>query len=131
MSAALLIARLEDATASGIIMESDAVALQSALGLEDEYDTDWKQCCWNALKGSLDSALALADQVLDDAGILRGPLNINICLAGSAQVVIDSNDPCDPVIAQCIAQTPALALCLALFSARPDATPTHEGDERG
>lgn len=59
-----LIARLEAAEATGIIMESEAVALQNAVGLEDSYDTDWKQCCWSALKGSLDAAIGLVEAAL-------------------------------------------------------------------
>ena len=66
---------------------------------------------------SLDAALALAERVLDQ----RGPININICLAGSAQVVIDSVGPCDPVMAQVVARTPALALCAALLRAQSEA----------
>lgn len=108
-----LIERLEAAHATGIIMESEAIALQSALGLEDAYDTDWKQCCWNALKGSLDAALALAEEALE----MRGPININVCLAGSAQAQIYPDDPCG-IHAQAVASTPALALCIAILRAK-------------
>lgn len=66
---------------------------------------------------SLDAALALAERVLDQ----RGPININICLAGSAQVVIDSVGPCGPVMAQVVARTPALALCAAILRAQSEA----------
>ena len=66
---------------------------------------------------SLDAALALAERVLDQ----RGPININICLAGSAQVIIDSVGPCDPRMAQVVARTPALALCAAVLSAQSEA----------
>ena len=66
---------------------------------------------------SLDAALALAERVLDE----RGPININICLAGSAQVVIDSVGACDPVMAQVVARTPALALCAAILHAQSEA----------
>lgn len=66
---------------------------------------------------SLDAALALAERVLDQ----RGPININICLAGSAQVVIDSVGPCDLVMAQVVARTPALALCAAILRAQSEA----------
>ncbi len=67
-----------------------------------------------AYSTSLDAALALASRVLDQ----RGPININICLAGSAQVVIDSVGPCNPVMAQVVASTPALALCAAILRAK-------------
>ena len=63
---------------------------------------------------SLNAALALAERVLDQ----RGPININICLAGSAQVVIDCVGPCDPIMAQVVASTPALAICAAILKAR-------------
>lgn len=65
---------------------------------------------------SLDAALALAARVIDE----RGPININICLAGSAQVVIDSLGPCDPVMAQVVARDPALALTIAILRVKRD-----------
>lgn len=65
---------------------------------------------------SLDAALALAARVIDE----RGPISINICLAGSAQVVIDSLGPCDPVMAQVVARDPALALTIAILRVKKD-----------
>ncbi|MET3837475.1 hypothetical protein ABIB58_002831 [Brevundimonas sp. UYEF29] len=112
-----LIEKLEGAVSTGIIFEREAVALQRALGLEDTPETDWKQCCWDALKGSIDSAMALANWTLEQ----RGPININICLAGSAQVVIDDVGPCDPAMAQVVAQNAALALIIALLRAQSEA----------
>lgn len=58
-----LIGKLERAFDTGIIMEREAVELRDALGLEDAYDSDWKQCCWNALKGSADAGQALANEL--------------------------------------------------------------------
>lgn len=62
---------------------------------------------------SLDAALALAERVIED----RGPININICLAGSAQVMIDHIDPCGFPLALAVAPAPALALCVAIMKA--------------
>ncbi|MFN4296747.1 MAG: hypothetical protein ACK4FB_07875 [Brevundimonas sp.] len=63
-------------------------------------------------QSSIDAAIALADRVLD----VRGPLNINICLAGSAQVQIHDMDPCGATH-QAVASTPALAVVIALLRA--------------
>lgn len=68
-----------------------------------------------ALQGSLDAALALAERVLED----RGPININVCIAGSAQAQIFPMDPCEPH-AQVVAATPAVALCAAILRAKAD-----------
>jgi len=65
---------------------------------------------------SLNEALAMAELALDQRG--RGPININICLAGSAQVVIDSAGPCDLPLAQVVASSAALAVCAAALQAR-------------
>lgn len=62
---------------------------------------------------SLDAALALAERALDQ----RGPININVCLAGSAQAQIYPTDPCGPHV-QALAPTPALALCIAISKAK-------------
>lgn len=62
---------------------------------------------------SLDAALALAERVLE----LRGPININVCLAGSAQAQIYPDDPCG-VHVQAVASSPALALCIAILKAK-------------
>ncbi|WP_303718049.1 hypothetical protein [Brevundimonas naejangsanensis] len=101
-----LIARLEAAHATGIIMESEAIALQSALGLEDAHDTDWKQCCWNALRGSVDAALALAERVL-----------------GNGPCVLHRNGPSEWGFTYvdddtAYAATPALSVCAAILRAK-------------
>lgn len=118
-----LIAKLEAAHATGIIMESEAIALQSALGLEDAYDTDWKQCCWNALKGSLDAALALAER------LGWRVYSIDMSIIGRASVMLQSLDDrpgTDPETGAYMigkdfsrgsARTPALALCAAILRA--------------
>ncbi|NBB64295.1 hypothetical protein GVN18_34090 [Pseudomonas sp. ODNR1LW] len=86
-----------EATDSPMGMSGDVVGLGY-----DKYST------------SIDAAMALADRVLGQ----RGPININICLAGSAQVVIEGIGPCNPVMAQVVARNPALALCAATLSAK-------------
>lgn len=65
---------------------------------------------------SLDAGLALADRVLD----LRGPIHVSICLAGSAQVVIDGIGACAPTLAQSVARRPALALSAAILRVKKD-----------
>lgn len=108
-----LIARLEAAYATGIMMESEAVALQTALGLEDTYDTDWKRCCWNALKGSLDAALAVLGEVLPawDWQLTRGADEMALaCIQHSRRV--SGPEVC--------AHTPALALVIAILRAKLD-----------
>ena len=115
-----LIARLEAAHATGIIMESEAVALCRALGLE-AVDLDaggcehhWDSVCWNALKGSLDAALALAERVLE------GPFGWTInkvvddgVVLHSAALYASRTYPDYPA-----ARTPALALCIAILRAK-------------
>ncbi|WP_292229403.1 hypothetical protein [Brevundimonas sp.] len=108
MSGSSLIQSLE--AAEGGSRELD-YAIKAWLEPHDEYWALRVAADWTA---SLDAALALAERVLDQ----RGPININICLAGSAQVVIDSVGPCDPVIAQSVARTPALAFCIAILRAK-------------
>lgn len=115
-----LIARLEAAHATGIIMESEAVALQSALGLEDAHDIDWKQCCWNALKGSLDAALALAERVLP--GWLWDVTTITTAVGGLrkplASVVRPDQQEGEEIKTWGYASTPALALVIAIIRAK-------------
>ena len=106
-----LIARLEAAEAGS--RELDRLigeATDSPMGMSG----DVVGLGYDHFTTSLDAALALASRVLDQ----RGPININICLAGSAQVVIDSVGPCNPVMAQVVASTPALALCAAILRAK-------------
>nr|WP_312293787.1 hypothetical protein [Brevundimonas diminuta] len=109
-----LIARLEAAETTGIIMESEAVALQNALGLEDSYDTDWKQCCWNALKGSLDAAIGLAEAALPGWPCWGVATDI----PGRIGAVLAKSNRDEGVMGY--AATPALALCIATLRAKLD-----------
>lgn len=61
---------------------------------------------------SLDAALALASRVIAH----RGPIDLSI--AGSAQAVIHSADPCGKPLALAFGHTPALALVLAVLRAK-------------
>lgn len=79
------------------------------------YEDGGAECTdmFSSVTTSLDAALALAERVLEE----RGPININVCLAGSAQAQIYPVDPCGPH-EQAVASTPALALCIAILRAK-------------
>ncbi|MEN5147221.1 hypothetical protein [Brevundimonas diminuta] len=120
-----LIARLEAGHATGIIMESEAVALQSALGLEDAHDTDWKQCCWNALRGSVDAAFGIAEQALPDREMAlsqRKPRHLETCAewwhATLFKVRTGVVFGVGPSTVTAKASDPALALVIAILRAK-------------
>ena len=110
-----LIARLEAAEVGSFALDKQILA---ALGFTWRGMAYWnsENEMWSgpsALTRSLDAALALAERVLEE----RGPININVCLAGSAQAQIYPVDPCGPH-EQAVASTPALALCIAILRAK-------------
>lgn len=119
-----LIARLETAEAGGRELD---VALAWHRWVEPKMwgstnakgepvwkvERDGKRVPLPAYTSSLDAALALAERVLEE----RGPININVCLAGSAQAQIYPPDPCGHHV-QAVGQTPAIALCIAVLKAK-------------
>lgn len=116
-----LIARLEEVEAGSreldlrVFERFDLVDGERWTDADLEYALTDPDCTISPprLTTSLDAALALAERVLE----LRGPININVCLAGSAQAQIYPDDPCG-VHVQAVASSPALALCIAILKAK-------------